>query len=393
MSLSTRSNRIHPSATFEIAAQAARLRAQGRDILSLGVGEPDFGSPEVAVEAARQALVDGHTRYAPTAGLPQLREAIAEHLVSLYGGPWTADHVTVTVGAKAALFELALALFGAGDEVILPVPYWVTFPEQIRFCGARPVPVQTSPAEGFRLTADAVEAAMDDATQAVILNSPSNPTGAVIEADELRAIVELCAERDVVVIADETYDRFVYDGPFPSASGLAEEFPDHVALVGSFSKTWAMTGWRVGYLLAKDEISSAVRKIQGHATSAPTTFAMYGALAALGQSHSEIDEMVDRFRRRRDLVMRRLADIDGVRCQPPAGAFYCFPSVRGLYGPSIPDSQTFCAHLLEEAGVATVPGSAFGADDHVRISFACSEEVLDAAFKRIEAMARELRAA
>lgn len=393
MSLSTRSNRIHPSATFEIAAKAARLRSEGRDILSLGVGEPDFGSPEVAVEAARQALVDGHTRYAPTAGLPLLREAIAEHLVSLYGGPWTADHVTVTVGGKAALFELALALFGAGDEVIVPVPYWVTFPEQVRFCGARPVPVQTSAADGFRLTADAVEASMEDATRGVILNSPSNPTGAVIAAEELRGIVERCAERDVVVIADETYDRFVYDGPFPSISPLAEEFPDHVALVGSFSKTWAMTGWRVGYLLANDEISSAVRKIQGHATSAATTFAMHGALAVLEQGAGEVDEMVDRFRKRRDLVMSRLAAIDGVRCQPPAGTFYCFPSVRGLYGPSIPDSQAFCAHLLEEAGVATVPGAAFGADDHARISFACSEEVLEDAFDRIQALAQELRAA
>ena len=393
MSLSTRANRIHPSATFEIAARAAKLRAEGREILSLGMGEPDFASPAVAVEAVQKALAEGHTRYAPTAGLPQLREAIAAHLASLYAGPWSADQVTVTVGGKAALFELALALFGAGDEVILPVPYWVSFPEQIRFCGARPVPVVTDHTDGFRLTADAVAAAMDDATRAVILNSPGNPTGAVIDAQELRSIVELCAEQEVTVIADETYDRFVYDGPFPSVASLAGDFPDTVVLVGSFSKTWAMTGWRLGYLAANEEISKAVRKIQGHATSGATTFAMYGALAVLEQGDDHVAEIVTRFRQRRELVMSRLAELDGVRCASPAGAFYCFPSVRRLYGGSITDSTTFCTHMLEEAGVAMVPGVAFGDDDHVRISFACSEDTLNAAFDCIVAAVRELDAA
>ncbi len=377
MPLSTRANRIHESATFKVAARAAQLRSEGRQILSLGVGEPDFSSPDVAIQAAQQALQEGHTRYAPTAGLPQLRQAIATRIGKVYGGPWTADHVTVTVGGKAALFELALALFGSGDEVILPSPYWVSFPEQIRFCGARMIPVRTDPSERFEVTAEQILGAMSESTRAVILNSPSNPTGAVVAAHVLQQVVAECAQRGIVVIADETYDRFVYDGPFSSIAPLAHEFPETVVLVGSFSKTYAMTGWRLGYLLANAEISGAVRKIQGHATSAPTTFAMHGALAALESGEQRVAKMVEVFRSRRDLLIRRMAAMEGFSCAAPAGAFYCFPHVRRLFSPSIPDSSAFCTYLLEEAGVATVPGIAFGADDHIRISFACSEEMLN----------------
>ncbi len=383
MSLSTRANRIQESATFQVAAKARALRAEGRSILSLGVGEPDFGSPQVAVEAAQKALTDGHTKYAPTAGIPELRTAIAEHIQKVYDGPWNADQVTVTVGGKAALFELALALFGAGDEVLLPSPYWVSFPEQVRFCGARYVPVRTDSTRSFKLEVDDVAAAMSETTRAIILNSPSNPTGSVIDADTLREIVELCADEGVVVIADETYDRYCYDGPFPSVSPVAREFPNTVALVGSFSKTYSMTGWRLGYLLASDEITGAVRKIQGHATSGPTTFAMYGALAALRHGEERVQEVIDVFRKRRELVMDKLAAIEGFSCLPPAGAFYCFPRVRDLYSPQLRDSTAFCSYLLEEAGVATVPGAAFDADDHIRISFACSEEVLEEGLERI----------
>ena len=250
MTLSTRAERIGESATLRVARRSMELQAQGIEIVSLGAGEPDFRSPDVAVDAAVAALREGFTRYTASAGIPELREALAARYARAYGAPWSPQQVVVTVGAKAALFELALALFGRGDEVVVPAPYWVSYPEQIRFCGADPVFVDTSAADAFRVRAEAVLSRLTAATRAVLLNSPSNPTGGLVEKDDLAEIVSTCAARGIVVICDETYDRFVYEGSqFSSAASLATEFPETVVVVGSFSKTYAMTGWRVGFLL------------------------------------------------------------------------------------------------------------------------------------------------
>lgn len=389
MRLARRASRIGESATLKVSRRAKELARQGIDVVDLGAGEPDFDSPSVAVEAARRALADGFTRYTPAAGIPELREALAERFARTYDAPWSAADVAVTVGAKGALFQLALALFDDGDEVILPTPAWVSFPEQIRFTGAEPVTVALAPEDGFRIHADALLERMTDRTRAVLVNSPSNPTGGVIGRDDLARLAAACAERDVLLITDETYERFVYgDEGHASAATLAREYPDHVVLVGSFSKTWAMTGWRLGYLFAPPAVLKAVLDIQSHAVSNPTSFAMKGALAALDGAEAEVEQMIAEYRRRRDFLVPRLNALAGVSCEPPEGAFYAFPDVSDCYREGVVGSLEFTEYLLEEARVAVVPGEAFGDDDHVRISFACSRETLGKGLERIaEALA------
>ena len=370
---------------MKVSRMAAELKAKGVRVVDFGAGEPDFDSPSVAVEKARLSLAEGFTKYTPAAGLTDLRHTLLERYRRDFGTPWRElEEVVITVGAKAALFELALALYDHGDEVIIPSPSWVTFAEQVRFCGALPVPVETSADDGFRIHADAVLGALSGATRAILLNSPCNPTGGMLAGDDLRRIVEVAADRDLVVIADETYERFVYDqSSFPSCAALAAEFPNTVILVGSFSKTYAMTGWRVGYLLGPREVLGSVAEIQSHATSNPTSFAMTGALAALNGAEDDVAAMIEEFRCRRDLVVAGLNRLSGVSCKPPSGAFYAFPRVSDCYANG-QGSLEFASFLLDEAGVAVVPGVAFGADDHIRISFACSREDLDEGLGRIE---------
>jgi aspartate aminotransferase len=367
-----------------VSRQAAELRARGVSIVDFGAGEPDFDSPQVAVEAAREALARGFTRYTPGSGTPELREAIAESCRRRHGAPWSAAQTVITVGGKAALFELALALFEDGQEVILPEPCWVSFPEQIRFAGARPVLVPTSGEDGFRIHAGPILDAITDRTRAILLNSPSNPTGGMIGEEDLRAVVAAAAERGLLVISDETYERFVYDGkPHASAARLAAEFPETVVLVGSFSKTYAMTGWRIGYTLGPMAVIGAVEQIQSHATSNPTSFAMVGALAALTSAEPEVEVMIAAYQARRDFLIPRLNELPGFECRPPAGAFYAFPRVVDCYGPGRQGSVELTEFLLAEAGVAVVPGAAFGSDEHIRISFACSRATLAEGLERM----------
>jgi aspartate aminotransferase len=381
--LSARAAAIGESATLRVARRAAELKAQGVDLVDFGAGEPDFNSPAVAVEAACRALNGGFTRYTPGSGIPELRQALAAWARDRYGAPWSAQQSVVTVGAKAALFQLALALAEPGDEVVLPSPAWVSFEEQIRFAGARPVPVATDPADGFRLHAEPLIAAVTERTRAILINSPCNPTGGMIDALELRELVRFAARRGLVVISDETYERFAYDQPHASAAALASEFPDTVALVGSFSKTYAMTGWRLGYLLGPPPLVRAVESIQSHATSNPTSFAMKGALAALCGAEAAVEEMIAEYRARREMLIPLLNQLPGCRCRPPQGAFYAFPDVSGAFRPGRQGSVEFTEFLLEEARVAVVPGAAFGADNHIRISFACSRAELRAGLERM----------
>jgi aspartate aminotransferase len=307
-----------------------------------------------------------------------------------HGAPWAAADVMVSVGGKGALFELALALFDHGDEVVLPSPYWVSFPEHIRFCGARMVPAQTTAADGFRIHGEAVLEALSDRTRAIIINSPCNPTGGVVAADDLRRIVTAAAERDIVVVSDETYDRFIFGGlEHASVAALAAEFPDTVVLCGSFSKTYAMTGWRLGFALGPPWVLRAALDIQSHATSNATSFAMVGALAALAGAEANVQAMVAEFSSRRDLVSEALSAIPGVECRPPDGAFYAFPHVAACYRPGRQGSVALADYLLQEARVAVVPGIAFGADDHIRLSFATSRAELREGLARIaEALAQ-----
>jgi aspartate aminotransferase len=385
MRLSERVVRIGESATLRASRRALELRAAGVDVIDFGAGEPDFDTPRVAVEAARQALADGFTKYTATSGIPELRRALAERYRRDFAAPWTAADVLVTVGGKGALFEVALALFEPGTEVVLNTPYWVSLPEQVRFAGAEPVEVPTSGDDGFTIHAEPILAALTERTRAVLLNSPGNPTGGMIEPRERWRIVEECARRDIVVISDETYERFVYDGfAAGSAAELAAEFPGTVAVVGSFSKTYAMTGWRVGFLLGPRELVDAAARIQGHATSNATSFAMKGALAALLGAEEDVRAMIAEYAERRDLLIGRLDRLPGVRCRAPRGAFYAFPDVSARLGGSLASTVDFAERLLEEEAVSIVAGEAFGSDRHVRLSFACSRAALAAGMDRIE---------
>jgi aspartate aminotransferase len=383
--LSARAAAIQESATLRVTRRAAELKARGVKVMDFGAGEPDFPSPQVAVEAARQALAEGFTRYTPGSGTPELRSAIAESCAARWGSPWQGSDCVVTVGGKAALFEAALALFEPGDEVVLPSPCWVSFPEQILFAGARPVTVPTSVEDGFRIHAGPLLEAVTSRTRAILLNSPCNPTGGVISPEDLRQVVTFAAERGLVVISDETYERFVYDAPPVSAAACAAEFPETVVVVGSFSKTYAMTGWRIGYLLGPAPVVDAVEKIQSHATSNPTSFAMVGALAALRHAEPEVEMMIAEYTARREIIAAGLNRIPGFRCIPPHGAFYAFPEVCNCFGPGRRSSVEIAEYLLEEAAVAVVPGAAFGADDHIRLSFACSRATLSEGLERIAA--------
>ncbi len=387
--ISARAAGIGESATLKVARRAQELKAQGIDVLDFGAGEPDFASPGCAVEAAVGALRDGFTKYTAVAGTPELRSALAARYRRDYGAPWTAAQVVVGVGAKGILFELFLALLDPGDEVVLPTPYWVSFPEQIRFCGAEPVTVATDPADGFALRAAPLLAAVTERTRAIVVNSPCNPTGGVMAADELRELAEGAAGRGVLVVADETYERFLYDGArHASIAALAAELPETVVLVGSFSKTYAMTGWRLGYLLGPAAVAAAVGNVQSHATSNPTSFAMPGAATAMAGAEGEVEAMIAEYAARRDLVARRLDAIPGVTCVPPAGAFYAFPDVSTHYRDGRSGSVAISEFLLDKARIAVVPGIAFGADAHIRFSFACSREQIESGLKR---MAEALR--
>jgi aspartate aminotransferase len=393
MRLARRAGLMGESATLKVARRAAELRARGVDVVDFGAGEPDFPSPPEAVRAAVEALEGGFTKYTPSNGIPELREALAERFRARHRAPWSASQVLVSVGGKGALFQLALALFDDGDEVVLPSPYWVSFPAMVRCAGAEPVLVPTHGDDGFRIHAGAILERLGARTRAVLINAPCNPTGGVVSLADLRLLAAACAERGVLLISDETYESFVYDGaPVVSAASLAAEFPDTVVVVGSFSKTYAMTGWRLGYALGPTAAIAGAAVIQSHATSNATSFAQIGALAALRVAESEVAAMIAEYQRRRDLLIPRLDALPGVGCRPPAGSFYAFPDVSGCFreaspgsgSPELPrGSVAFAEHLLETAHVAVVPGIAFGSDDHVRISFACSCETLERGLERL----------
>lgn len=382
--------RVGESATLRVGRLALELKAQGVDVLDLAVGEPDFRSPAVAVEAAREALEAGFTKYTDGNGLKELRAATAAALAARYGAPWGAADGLITVGAKMALFNLAQALLDEGDQVIIPSPCWVSFPEQVRLVGAEPVLVPSRAEDGFLVHAEPLLAALTERTRAILLNTPSNPTGGVVPPADLQRLVEVCHQRGILLISDETYDRFVYPGTsFGSAAALAREFPDTVVLVGSFSKTYAMTGWRLGFAFGPAPVIKALSTLQSHSTSNPTSFAMKGALAALAAAEPDVAAMIEEYRLRRDLITEGLGTLPGVSCKPPLGAFYAFPNVTGCYRPGREGSVELAEFLLREARVAVVPGIAFGDDRFVRISFACSRATLASALDRMRAALRQ----
>ena len=379
------------SPTLAVMNRALELTAKGVDIVDLGPGEPDFPTPPHVAEAGKRAIDRGFTKYTANSGTRALRDAIAGRYNRRYGLSLTSDHVIAGAGGKQELFNVILALVEEGDEVIIPSPYWVSFPDQVQFAGGKPVFAPLLGENQFRPTFRDIESVASERTRGVIINSPCNPTGAVIEESELARIVEWCASRDMFLIFDETYEFFVYDGrQHVSAARWFDEVPGTVVVVNSMSKTFAMTGWRLGYAVAHPEIVAAANKIQSHSTSNPSSISQAAALEALSGDDSSVRRMWKAYTERRAWLVPAINAVKGFRCTDPDGAFYIFPEVKAFYGRSgIHDSRSFATYLLDEARVAVVPGIAFGSDDHVRISYATSMERLREGVRRMEAALRK----
>ena len=386
--LADRVRRLAPSATLAVTARAQALRAQGVDVISFGAGEPDFDTPERIKDAAIRALRAGKTKYTDAAGIPELRAAVSAALKRDQGLDYSPDQVLISVGAKHSLYNLSAALFQAGDEVLIPSPYWVTYPEQVRLVDATPVFVPTDESTGFELDPDRIRKAVTPRTRALILNSPNNPTGAVFGAESLKAIAALAVERDLWVISDECYAALSYEGSVPSIAALGPEVQARTIVVNTCSKAYAMTGWRIGYAAGPRPIVKAMADFQSQCTSNPTSIAMWAAIEALTGPQEEVAAMAAEFDRRRHAIVTGLNAIAGIRCVMPKGAFYAFPNVSGLFGrrfkgQPLRSSADVAACLLEAGRVAVVPGLDFGADHYVRLSYATSLSLIREGLDRI----------
>jgi aspartate aminotransferase len=390
--LSRRAASLTTSSTAAVARKAKALAATGVDVVDFGLGEPDFSTPEFVASAGIEAIAAGHTKYTDVAGEPALRDAIAEKYRREYGVPVSRENVLVTAGAKQAVFNACQVLFEADDEVALFSPYWVSFPEMVRLSGAAPLFVPTELETHWKpIARDFVESS-SERTRGVIVNSPNNPTGAVVEPEELENLAGWCAAHDASLIFDETYDRFLYGGrPHVSAMSLWEEHSERMVITGAASKTWAMTGWRLGWAIASRRIVDAMASYQSHSTSNASSVSQRAALAALTdrvRTDQEVEAMLAEYARRREAMVSGLAVAPGVRCLSPEGAFYVFADVSALYPEKEVDgSAGFCERLLAEAAVAAVPGEAFGEDDCVRFSFATSLAAIEEGVRRIAAWA------
>ncbi|HUU04078.1 MAG TPA: pyridoxal phosphate-dependent aminotransferase [Myxococcota bacterium] len=391
MRLSGRVERLEPSPTLAITARAKALRAAGEEVFSLAAGEPDFATPDHICKAACAAMEAGHTGYAPSAGIPELRAAIRRAAARELGVDYGDDQVVVSCGAKQCLYNACMSLLEPGCEALIQAPYWVSYPEQVRLCGAQPV-ILPPPTKSFGLNLDAMAAAVGERTRLIVLNSPCNPTGHVDTGDDLDRVAELAIEHDLAVISDDIYRRIAYDGCSPlDIVESNPEMKDRTVVVNGVSKAYSMTGWRLGWALGPPDLIAAMRKIQDQSTSNAVTFVQHAAVAALESPPGVVEKMVEAFAARRERVVELLGKIEGVSCEKPEGAFYVLPSFKALLGRKLNgvviDSGLRLAEvLLEEERVAVVPGEAFAAPGHIRISFAASIEVIEEAISRIAAL-------
>lgn len=389
--LTRRISRISASQTMAVAETATKLREQGLDVVDFGPGEPDFPTPDNVKEAAIQAIRDNYSKYTVTSGLTELKSAIITSHARDFGSAYGMDEVMANVGAKHSLFNVFSALVESGHEVLIPAPYWVTYADVTRYVGGTPVFVETSETDGFCFTADMIARAITPRTRLLIVNSPSNPSGAVLTDDEFVRIAELCRDRGVILVSDECYAFFLYDGRRPFSIASRREFNDIVVIVGSVSKTYAMTGWRLGYVLGNRDLIKGMSKLQSHSTSNPTAISQKAAIEALMGPQESVGEMLAEYSRRRRYVVDRLRSIRGLRCAEPGGAFYAYPNVSAAFeGPGIDGVVAFSVKLLERKQVAVVPGVAFGTADHVRISYAASMAELEKGLDRIEEFMKDL---
>ena len=397
MQLAQFTRHLKPSETLAISAKAKALRAQGRDVIDFSVGEPDFNTPDNVIQAAEHAMAEGFTKYTQASGLPALRQAIADKLQRENGLHYEADQIIVSCGAKHVLYNLAMVLVDAGDEVIIPGPYWVTYPTQVEMAGGTPVIIPTTAAEGFKITGEVLRRYLTPATKGIILNSPCNPTGAMYTPDELQDLADVLGDTGLYVITDEIYEHMVYDGLQQiSIATLSPELKERCIVVNGLSKSFSMTGWRVGYCAGPADVIAACGHLQSQSTSNPTAFAQMAAIEALTGPQDSVHAMAAAFVERRDFVVARLNAIDGISCPTPQGAFYTFPKISALFGRrangrTLSNSAAVIDYLLDAAGVAAVPGDAFGADDHMRLSYAASMEALRTGLDRLEQAVQQLR--
>ncbi|MEH6945841.1 pyridoxal phosphate-dependent aminotransferase [Bacillus sp. JJ634] len=385
MKLAKRVQALTPSTTLAITAKAKELKAQGLDIIGLGAGEPDYNTPAHIIEAAVQSMNEGQTKYTPSAGLPKLKEVIIAKLKKDQGLDYTPSEIIVGTGAKHALYTLFQAILDEGDEVIVPTPYWVSYPEQIKLAEGTPVYVEGKEENQYKITKEQLEAAITDRTKAIIINSPSNPTGMLYTKEELQALGEVCLAHDILIVSDEIYEKLVYGGAqHVSIAQLSPQLKEQTIIINGVSKSHSMTGWRIGYAVGNEAIIKAMTNLASHSTSNPTTTAQYGAIAAYEGTQAPVEEMRQAFESRLNTIHAKLVEIPGITCIKPQGAFYLFPNVKEaatLTGYSNVDD--FVKALLEEALVAVIPGSGFGAPDNIRLSYATSLEQLEKAVERI----------
>lgn len=389
--LSTWAQNITPSPTLAITAKAKALKAQGEDICSFGAGEPDFDTPQFIKDACIKALQDGKTKYLPAAGLSELRQALAQKYKNKNGIEGaTENEVIVSPGGKYSCYLALLATCQPGDEVIIQTPYWVSYPEMVKLTGATPVYINTTDDTGFKVTPEQLKSAITPATKLFILNSPSNPTGAIYNKKEIEALVEVALVNNILILSDEIYEYLIYDGEeHISPASLSKEAAQSIITVDGFSKTYSMTGWRLGSLLAPQPIAKAIISLQSHTTSNATTFAQYGALEAIENkeaAEAALKEMLEAFNRRRKMLHEGLNSIKGIQSIEPKGAFYCFPNISS-FGLS---SNEFSTRLLESMKVAVVPGIGFGADDYIRLSYATSDKIIQEGLRRLKSFCESL---
>jgi aspartate aminotransferase len=380
---------LRPSPTLAVTMKAKALQKEGRDIIGFGAGEPDFDTPDNIKAAAIRAIQEGFTKYTPVGGIDELKDAVIEKLRKDNGLAYKRSQIVVSTGAKHTLFNMAQVLFGQGDEVIIPAPYWVSYPDIVLLADATPVIVDGGESEGFKITPAKLKKSITAKTKAIILNSPSNPTGAAYTLDELKGLAEVLKGTEIIVVSDDIYEKVVYDDfRFSNMANVGEEMKEKTIVVNGLSKSHAMTGWRMGYAAGPDNVIAAMTEIQSQSTSNATSIVQKAAIEALLGDQSFIPKMVAEFKKRRDVIVGALNDIPGITCAMPLGAFYVFPRVSALYGRKyrgkpIATSNDFSEFLLEAANVAVVPGGAFGNDDYIRLSYATSMGLIVEGVKRI----------
>lgn len=397
MILAERVQRIQPSPTLVIDAKAKALKAQGVDVIGFGAGEPDFDTPQNIKDAAKRAIDSGFTRYTPVGGTDELKDAIIAKLRRDNGLEFAREQISVACGAKHSLFNISQALIQEGDEVIIPAPYWVSYPDQVLLAGGTPVFIETDESTSFKITPEQLEKAVTPRTKALVLNSPCNPTGSSYSREELRELGRVCLEHDFLIISDDIYERLIYDGlAFSNIASAVPELTPRTIVVNGVSKTYAMTGWRIGYAAGPKEIIAAMTKMQSQSTSNPSSIAQKAAVEALNGPQDAVDMMTAEFAKRRSYIVDRLSALPGFSCFKSTGAFYAFPKVSGVYGRSfdgrtISNSADLAAYFLEQARVAVVPGIAFGADNYIRLSYATSLENIRTGIDRIEEAVANLK--